>query len=390
MKKIIIVNNNMKIGGVQKSLCNLLWAIEKDYDITLSLFRASGELLDTLPPSVKVIESKGPFRLLGMSQSESKSSVKDYLLRAALALHSRVFGRSSTLGLMLKYQPKLPDKYDFAISYLHNGRRKAFYGGTQEYVLHCINADKKIAFLHADYVKCGANHKENDALMESFDVIAACSEGCKAVFDSALPHLADRCHTVCNCHNFDLIKRMASDDPIIYDESYVNVITVSRISHEKGLDRAIRSLERAVLNGCKVKLHIVGGGPKKAELEQLVDELNLNNNVSFYGEQKNPYKYMKNADLLLLSSYHEAAPMVIDEALCLGVPTLTTKTTSSKDMVEDRACGWVCENTDEALIEAFCRVVSDKGLLKTTKERLQSFKVHNELAVGQLADILSK
>ena len=37
MKKIVIVNNNMKIGGVQKSLCNLLWSLHENYDITLVL-----------------------------------------------------------------------------------------------------------------------------------------------------------------------------------------------------------------------------------------------------------------------------------------------------------------------------------------------------------------
>ena len=42
MKKILIVNNNMKIGGVQKSLCNLLWSVADQYDITLYLFAPIG------------------------------------------------------------------------------------------------------------------------------------------------------------------------------------------------------------------------------------------------------------------------------------------------------------------------------------------------------------
>ena len=68
--KIIIVNNNMKIGGVQKSLCNLLWSIHKEYDITLCLFSRCGSYLDDIPPDVKVVESKGPFGYLGVSQNE--------------------------------------------------------------------------------------------------------------------------------------------------------------------------------------------------------------------------------------------------------------------------------------------------------------------------------
>ena len=53
MKKIIIVNNNMKVGGVQKSLYNLLWSLDSRYDVTLLLFRAVGEYAGQLPPNVR-------------------------------------------------------------------------------------------------------------------------------------------------------------------------------------------------------------------------------------------------------------------------------------------------------------------------------------------------
>ena len=72
MKKIIIVNNNMKVGGVQKSLYNLLWTIHKDYEITLLLFHFSGAYADQLPPDVRIVTCKGLFRYLGVSQDECK------------------------------------------------------------------------------------------------------------------------------------------------------------------------------------------------------------------------------------------------------------------------------------------------------------------------------
>lgn len=389
MKKIIIVNNNMKIGGVQKSLSNLLWAIEREYDITLVLLNKTGELLDDIPPSVKIVGGDGWFRFLGVSQGECEGNVRDYLLRGVLALHSRLFGRDRTLRWMLKRQPEIPGHFDCAVSFLHNGRRKAFYGGTQEYVLYCIDADKKIAFLHGDYNNCGANYKENNLLLEMFDFIAPCSDGCRNVLERAMPKIKDKIATVCNCHRFDEIRDMAESDPVEYDGVYVNVLMVTRLSHEKGIGRAMEALFGAVANGYPVKLHIVGGGPMKQKLMSLADTLGIQDNVVFYGGQKNPYRYMKNADLLLISSYHEAAPMVIDEAMCLGVPTLTVKTTSSRDMVEERGCGWVCENTDAALNEAFTAVVSDKNTLKRVKEKLMNLDMTNDMAKKQFAKIVS-
>ena len=71
MKKIIIVNNNMKVGGVQKALCNLLWEIKDKYDITLCLFSNTGEYADKIPESIRVIKARGVYRYLGNSQVQA-------------------------------------------------------------------------------------------------------------------------------------------------------------------------------------------------------------------------------------------------------------------------------------------------------------------------------
>ncbi len=386
MKKIIIVNNNLKVGGVQKSLYNLLWTIEGKYDITLCLFKKSGEYADKLPPSVKVVEACGSFRYLGTSQSECKGF--DSLKRGAVAALCRAIGRKKTLGLMRCRQPGLDKKYDCAISFLHNGRAKASYGGVQDFVLNCVNADKKIAFLHCDYRNCGADNPDNNRDMERFDKIAACSDGCRAAFESVLPHLKEKCMTVRNCHRFDEIRAMADDGIVIYDEEYINVVIVARLSHEKGIDRAIEALASATERGVKAKLHIVGGGAERDRLVAFAKERGVEASVIFYGEQSNPYRFMKNADLLLLCSYHEAAPMVIDEARCLGLPILTTETTSSRDMVTDMKCGWVCGNSQDALSEMFYRTVSDRDALNSLKTRLNNTECDNEKALAQFESLL--
>ena len=95
---------------------------------------------------------------------------------------------------------------------------------------------------------------------------------------------------------------------------------------------------------------------------------------------------MKNADLFLLTSFHEAAPMVIDEAYVLGVPTLTTRTTSSDEMVTKRGCGWVCENDQESLNKALLRVLNDPGMLNDVKSSLRDRVVNNDAAMSQLIE----
>ena len=359
----------MKVGGVQKSLYNLLWAIKDEYDITLCLFEPVGEYLDKLPPSVRIVETGGLFRYLGISQGECKT-LREKLTRGFLAAWCKTFGRSGVMKLIASGTKKLAEDFDCAIAFLHNGSQKSFYGGVQEFVLNRVSAKRKVAFLHCDYRNCGANNKYDNALIARFDRIAACSDGCRKAFESVLPGLKNKTVTVRNCHRFDEIASMANIDPVVYDDDSVNVIMVSRLAHEKGIDRALEALAYSLNKGVSAKLHIVGGGPMKAQLVNRAAELGIADSVFFYGEQSNPYRYMKNADLFLVTSYHEAAPMVIEEAIFLGVPVFSVNTSSAEEMILNCSCGVVCDNTIESLSQVLFDIISDRIILVVLKNRV--------------------
>lgn len=385
MKKILFVNNNMEVGGVQKSLYNLLWEIKDDYDITLLLFSAHGEYVDKLPENVKIIEEKSLFRYLGKSQRKYKGT--DALKRGFFALVSKIFGRPAAMKIITAAAKKLPEEYDCAFAFLHNGGKKSFYGGVQEYVINCVNAKRKVAYLHCDYENCGANFKGNNKLIAKFDGIAACSEGCRNAFCRALPELSEKCFVVKNCHRFDEIKALSEKDPLTYDENKVNAVAVARLSHEKGIDRAIEAAVIARSKGLPAMLHIVGGGKEREKLEKLVLGLGAEDYIRFYGEQGNPFRYMKNADFLFMTSYHEAAPMVIEEAVSIGVPVLSTATTSTDEMVLKTGAGWVCENDQDAVNEAFIKIASGKDAVYEIKKHLNELVPDNKIAAEQFRNI---
>ena len=389
MKKIIIVSSNMKVGGVQKSLCNLLWELDKreDLEVTLLLFSPKGDYMGDIPPSVKCISTDSLFRYMGTSQGEMTGI--DRLKRGFLAGVCRVFGRASAMRIILASQKRLSESYDCAIAFLHNEGKKAFLGGAQDFVLKKINAKKRVAFLHCDYVKCGADHTHNNKMIAEFDTIAACSDGCRAVFEKALPHLAHKCVTVRNCNSIERIRSLADQDTVEYASDSLNLICVARLSAAKGIDRAIDAAAYALSQGISLKLHIVGGGNMADELMRKVKDQGLEDKVIFYGEQANPYRFMKNADLFLLSSHHEAAPMVIDEAYILGIPTLTVRTTSSDEMVTARECGWVCENDGELLNKMLLDVLRSPYMLYNEKEKLKNRLVSNDLAIAQFLSAIN-
>ena len=387
MKKLLIVNNNMKVGGVQKSLCNLLWSLDPaEYHVTLLLFSKTGAYLDDLPDTVDVIEETGPFRLFGKSQREYTGM--DAVKRTGLAIICRLFGRDTAVWLMRKRQSTVSG-YDCVISFLNNGPKEMLYGGAQDFVLHCTEAERKVLFLHGDYDRCGAHYPANDRAVAQFDVIAACSEGCRRAFVAAMPELADRCVTVRNCHRHDAIRVLAEEEEVGYDAEHIHAVTVARLSRCKGLERAIHALAVARQANHPLTLHIVGDGPMRSSLKQVTEELAVTDWVIFHGEKSNPYPYIKQADLMLLTSYHEAAPMVIDEARCLGVPILSTEISSAQEMIIDVQAGWVCDNNQTAIDETLCRVLADRDGLAAVKQRLLATPMDNRVALAQFSDAVT-
>lgn len=387
MKKILIVNNNMHIGGVQKALVSLLWSIRGHYDITLLLFYPDGEYKDALPPDIKVVTAKSGYRYLGMTRRDAVKW-QDKLGRAFYAGISRAFGRKYAVSLMGIGQKPLGE-FDVAISYLHNSLDKAFYGGCNEFVLRHTLADKKITFLHCDYSRCGANTAENALQYKKFDLIAACSQGCADAFKLKNSILAQKVKVVYNCHDFNNIRKMAETAPVSLQADRINIVTVARLGKEKGVERALRVI--AGLGKLKEKLHyyVIGDGVLMPVLRRIIQEENLNSCVTLCGAQINPYGYMKAADLLLIPSYSEAAPLVIGEAACLGTPILSTETSSAREMIEKTGYGWVCENSEEAMQEALQRLLADTSVLDEKKLALTDREFGNEVAVSQFEKLIA-
>jgi glycosyltransferase involved in cell wall biosynthesis len=283
MKRIVIVNNNMKVGGVQKSLYNLLWSLDGEYDVTLCLLRATGVYLDMLPANVNVVQCSGAVKYLSMSQGECRGIHK--LLRGGLAFLCRLFGRDRVMKLMLLTCKKLPGEYDCAMAFLHNGTISSFYGGVQEFVLKKVNARKKAAFLHCDYGNCGANHPRNNKILMGFDRISACSEGCREAFLNCLPELEQKCVTLPNFHRYDEIRRLAQP-AVGYEPGAVHGVCVARLAHEKGIERAIAATAVARDAGFDFRLHLVGSGGMEGKLRALAEELNLKKAARHFGEKK--------------------------------------------------------------------------------------------------------
>ena len=387
MKKLLIVNNNLHIGGVQRALVDLLKEIHDRYDITLALFHPHGALLEEVPEGVTVLPIRSAYRYLGLGRNDVAGKPFLKLCRSFYAGLCRLLGRDKVISLMALGQKKLCG-FDVAISYLHDGGDKVFYGGCNDFVLRHTDAKKKIAFLHCDFASCGADTKKNAARYEKFDYIAACSQGCADAFTGKLPGLKKKTVVVSNCQDYNSIWRRASKEDVVLPKDRVNVLTVARFGKEKAVDRGVEAFVPIARLGQKFHYYIIGDGACRPVIERAIEEGGLQEQVSLLGEMKNPYGYMQAADLLLIPSVSEAAPLVIGEAACLGLPVLSTRTSSAVEMIEDTGCGWVCDNDVSAMTEALQHLLNDPHLLSEMKTRMQDMKIDNQKAVEQIVSVI--
>lgn len=101
------------------------------------------------------------------------------------------------------------------------------------------------------------------------------------------------------------------------------IIAVGRLAKVKDFPTLIKAFE-IVLKDVNARLFILGRGPLESELKQLSKQLNISDKIEFLGFQKNPYKYIKQADVFVLSSKWEGFAHVIVEAMTIGTPVIST------------------------------------------------------------------
>lgn len=101
------------------------------------------------------------------------------------------------------------------------------------------------------------------------------------------------------------------------------IVSVGRLENQKDFATLIHALE--VINGnLPIRLVILGEGSQRDHLQSIIDKLGLNEIVDMPGYVENPYPYLKQASVFVLSSKYEGFPGVLVEALACGVPVIST------------------------------------------------------------------
>lgn len=139
-------------------------------------------------------------------------------------------------------------------------------------------------------------------------------------------------------------------------EGVTTFVTVGRLSPEKNHARMLRAFADVHHEMPDTRLVIVGSGPLAPELRDIAAHHGLSRSVTFAGQQPNAAVLMSAADCMVMSSDYEGQPMVILEALILGIPVLTTAFGSARSALPE-GTGLIVEQDDQALADGMRQAI---------------------------------
>ncbi|MGD9706809.1 MAG: glycosyltransferase [Candidatus Delongbacteria bacterium] len=198
----------------------------------------------------------------------------------------------------------------------------------------------------------------------------------------------DKIQTIYNFVDTGMIKTLALEpvEDELKDLFYggQTVITVGRLSEAKGQQHLIRAFSSVVKEAPDSKLIIVGDGERRQYLEALVRDLGLTDRVFLTGSRDDPYKYMKNSDIFVLSSVYEGFGIVIIEAMACGLPVISSDCPSGPAEILSGGCGVLVPVPDGKMYSASDPLTDEEKIL--SKEIVSMLKDENErLRLGLLS-----
>ena len=159
-----------------------------------------------------------------------------------------------------------------------------------------------------------------------------------------------------------------------------HLVSVGRLALQKGHDVLLEAMPETLKHLPSATLTIIGGGPMAAELTARAQQLGLEHAVRFAGEQENPWKWVKHADLFVLPSRWEGMPNAVLEALALGTPVVATDCPGAMREVQREVPELVLVPPEDpaALARAMVAQCSGPGMprrLENAEQRLSGFSV---------------
>ncbi|WP_287789623.1 MULTISPECIES: CDP-glycerol glycerophosphotransferase family protein [Atlantibacter] len=368
IKRLVIYAGAFIPNGIGTSIVNLLNNIDYDsYYVTLvvdvnsvKMFPERLEMLSKLPEKVQILgvvgqpffdpEEKWVSEKFDVYKKFPSSNMEKVYLTAYQREYKRIFG-ASRVDAVINFEGYNKKWVSLFASIETPGVKRIIYQHND------MLSEFKARF---PYLECNFN------LYNKFDNIVSVSLATSRLNEENLSRLYNiNGNKFCVAENVQdpayVLRKSTEgiDEDLLKLFTGYTFITLGRLSPEKDHKKLIVAFKRLKDNNLNCNLLILGDGPLRSELQNLINTLKLEESVTLLGRKNNPYSYLKKADAFVLSSNHEGQPMVLFEALILKKPILATDIIANRGVLGE-CYGKLVDNSIDGLYEGMRDFVDQK------------------------------
>nr|WP_204413377.1 glycosyltransferase [Bacillus tianshenii] len=381
---------SMNIGGVEKSLLSLLSVIDRDkYEVTILLLEKKGGFLKALPDWVKIEEACWYKKIKPIIMQPPKLTIrgfvsrKDYLkipkFTFAYLLSKHFNNRYFYYSAIMKDISENHKKYDVAIAY---------QGPTEiidYYIAHKVHSSNKISWVHFDVSKHMVNKALFERIYKKFDKIFAVSNGSRKCLINKFPSIEEKTDIFPNIVSEKLICDLSRNE-VNFDETYrgVRIVTVGRLSWEKGQDMAIRVLAKLRKQGYEVRWYCIGEGNRRKEYEREINKNGLLQDFILLGATPNPYPYIARCDIYVQPSRHEGYCLTLAEAKVLKKPIVTTNFVGAYEQIVNDFNGIITNMDEEDLYLKLKKLIDNSWERKELVKNINTSEYNHIYTIDKL------
>ncbi len=368
-KKILFIVTQSEMGGAQRFVADAsVWLAQQNYQVIVAAGKGNGKLFDKLS-GLKTYNLKHlkrmPNPLTGLR------AVKEirHLLKQE---QPDILFLCSTMAGILGSIASASKKPMFGCPTPKHSMMRVIYriGGWAFNDPRPWWQKKLILFLE----KRTAKRKDKIIVNSQFD------------FDCALKHKIAPAEKLVKIHNgldpnrIEFLPKEAAQQKLGLSLNLPTVGAISNFYKTKGLEYLIKAAKN--INSSFI---IIGDGPERKNLENLIAELNLQDKVILLGRIPEARKYLKAFDILTLPSLKEGFPWVILEAMAAGVPIVATKVGALPEIITDNQSGFLVEpGNSQALAQKIKTLLQNPALQtkfsQNARQRLQDFSQQKMLS----------
>ena len=332
MKKlqVLIAVDDLKIGGIQKSLLAFIQFIEKYCEIDVLVWYARESEMLELPDHVNRIHVPGIYGV--------RISYREYGLRSLELFHALLGAKREKRWLGFPRQKK---NYDIAIAFSNASILKY-------YIIDKVIAKRKYAFYHhGAYCFSDSIRILDREYYPKYNRVFAVSEYVKHVLAEALPNV-NNVSVLPNRINLEEIQQGGDMPcPEFPKDDRIRLLTVIRLSRDKNPLQIIETAKVLRDRNAAFRWIIVGDGHLYGEVKSKIAEYKLEESVILAGYQINPYRFIRHCDLYVQLSILEADSCTVREAAYFNKHMILSDIPRFRDCQKEFKNIHICRSTSE-------------------------------------------